>query len=315
MKYKVFVDGQEGTTGLKINERLAGRTDIEILKIPAENRKDIETRKKYLNNADIVFLCLPDVASREAVGLVQNDKTRIIDASTAFRTDPQWAYGIPELDKDRRDIIRKAKRVSVPGCHATGLIMALYPLVKEGIIASDYPVTCQSISGYSGGGKKLINAYEGNGPQERLKAPRPYALGLKHKHIPEMQTRIGLKYPPLFTPVVSNYFNGMAVSIPLFNRLLNKPMNALDIHGFLDSWYKGERFVRIVPFQSEAYLDEGFLEPMGCNDTNKIDIFVFGNDDQTLLVSRFDNLGKGASGAAVQNLNIMIGADEGIGLE
>jgi N-acetyl-gamma-glutamyl-phosphate reductase len=315
MKYKVYVDGQEGTTGLKINERLAGRTDIEMLKIPTENRKDIETRKEFLNNADIVFLCLPDTASREAVSLVQNDKTRVIDASTAFRTDPDWAYGIPELDKNSRELIKLSKRVSVPGCHATGFNMALYPLIKGGIVPVDYPVTCHSVTGYSGGGKKLINLYEGNGSQERLQAPRHYALGLKHKHIPEMQAITGLKYPPIFTPIVSNYFNGMAVVTPLFSRLLSKPVNAQEVHAYIESWYKGERFVRVVPFVSDAYLDEGYLNPMECNETNKIDIFVFGNQDQILVVSRFDNLGKGASGAAVQNLNIMIGVDEGTGLE
>ena len=316
MAHKVFVDGQEGTTGLKIHERLAGRTDIELLKIPADKRKDLETRKAFINDADIVFLCLPDAASREAVTLIENDRTRVLDASTAFRTDPSWAYGIPELSDEHRNKIKTAPRVAVPGCHATGLITALYPLVKNNIVPDDFAVTCHSVSGYSGGGKKLIASYE-NPDSEANKpvAPRHYALGLKHKHIPEMQKITGLKYPPLFTPIVSNFYNGMSVSVGLTSRLLPGNPSAKDIHAFLTSYYASQHFIKVIPFESDSHLDEGFLNPMACNETNNLEMFVFGHDEQILIISRFDNLGKGASGAAVQNMNIMLGVDESTGLE
>lgn len=317
MKYKVFVDGQEGTTGLKIHERLAGRTDIELLTIPADKRKDPQTRKSFLNEADIAFLCLPDAAAREAVNLVSSGKTKIIDASTAHRTDPSWVYGIPELDKNQRNLISRSSRVSVPGCHATGFIMAIYPLLKNGIIGNDYPVVCQSISGYSGGGKKLIASYETNAKKSWINSSRPYALALKHKHLPEMQKVTGLLYQPLFAPLVSNFYNGMAVSVPLLPRLFKKKVTPKDIHDLFSKYYEGERFVKVMPMESEGCtsLDEGFLNPMGCNDTNRIDLFIFGHDDQILIVSRLDNLGKGASGAAVQNMNIMFGVDEAAGLK
>ncbi len=316
MKFKVFVDGQEGTTGLKINERLSRRTDIEILKIDPEKRKDPEARRMFLNEADIAFFCLPDAASRESAALVTNNKTRIIDASTVFRTDPDWTYGMPELSKNQRALIRASHRVSVPGCHATGFNIALYPLIREGIVPKDYPVTCCSITGYSGGGKKLIEKYEATGSnRQNLESPRFYALSLNHKHLPEMQKINGLLFPPLFTPVVGDFSQGMVVSVPLLKRLLNKKITAREVQQFLSSYYASERFVRVMPYESEDYLDNGFLDATGCNNTNRIEIFVFGNGEQILLLSRLDNLGKGASGAAVQNMNIMLGLDEGIGLE
>jgi N-acetyl-gamma-glutamyl-phosphate reductase len=315
MKYKVFVDGQEGTTGLKINEHLSKRTDIEVLKIDPERRKDPEVRRAFLNEADIAFLCLPDSASRESVSLVTNNKTRIIDASTAFRTHPDWIYGLPELSKRQRALIRDAHRVSVPGCHATGFNLAVYPLVQEGIVPKDYPITCHSITGYSGGGKRLIDQYEGTGgDKKKLKSPRFYALNLNHKHLPEMQKINGLLYPPVFTPIVSDFYRGMAVAVPLLKRLLNKKMTAEEVREFMASYYASERFVRVMPFESETYLDNGYFDATGCNNSNRIDIFVFGHSDQILLISRLDNLGKGASGAAVQNMNIMLGIDEGTGL-
>jgi len=258
--YKIFVDGQAGTTGLKIHDELSKIANIEVLKIDSEKRKDYEARKALINEADIVFLCLPDAASREAVSMASNHKTKIIDASTAFRTDPDWTYGLPELHKNQRSKIKGSSRVAVPGCHATGFILAINPLIQEGIIPRDYPMSCYALTGYSGGGKKLISQYQ-NSNQEQLFAPRPYALDLNHKHLPEMQLYSGLNFAPLFTPIVGNYYQGDAVSIPLFPR------------------------------------------------------FIFGHDDQILLVSRFDNLGKGASGAAIQNMNIMLGFDEGMGLE
>jgi len=316
MKYIVFVDGQEGTTGLEINDRLAKRSDIEILRIDPERRKDPEARRALLNEADIAFLCLPDTASRESVSLAGSGKTRIIDASTAYRTDPGWTYGLPELSQKQREAIRDSSRVSVPGCHATGFNLALYPLVQEGIVPRDYPVTCHSVTGYSGGGKKLIEQYEAAGDQKKnLESPQFYALGLSHKHLPEMQKVSGLLNPPVFTPIVGNFYRGMAVAVPLVKQGLAKKMTAGEVRDFMASYYDGERFVRVMPFESENYLDKGFLNATACNSTNRVEICVFGHDEQILIVSRFDNLGKGASGAAVQNMNIMLGADEGAGLE
>ncbi|MBN1532331.1 MAG: N-acetyl-gamma-glutamyl-phosphate reductase [Spirochaetes bacterium] len=316
MTIRVFVDGQEGTTGLRIHERLAARSDIELLQIDPERRKDPGARRGLLNAADVAFLCLPDDAARESVSLVTNGSTRIIDASTAHRTDPSWAYGLPELSREQRDAVASSKRVAVPGCHATGFVIPLYPLVRLGVVPEDYPVTCQSLTGYSGGGKKLIAAYEGPGAdRESLKYFRSYALGLSHKHLPEMHRYSGLAFPPLFTPVVGDFYVGMSISVPLQARLLSKRVSAADVREMLASYYRGERFVRVMPFESESLLDGGFFKMQECNDTNLLDIFVFGNDRQILLVSRLDNLGKGASGAAVQNMNIMLGLDEATGLE
>lgn len=313
MKHKVFVDGQEGTTGLKIHDYLSSRTDIEVLYIKSEERKDVDAKRALLNEADIVFLCLPDTAAKESVSLVTNSKTRIIDASTAHRTDANWTYGLPELNKNQRELIRNSHRVSVPGCYATGFAMTLYPLVNGGVVQKEYPITCFSVSGYSGGGKKLIEKYE-NGCYSEVTSPKHYALKLNHKHLPEMQKITGLAYPPVFTPVVSNYYKGMTVSIPLLPRLLDKKLTAKDVRDYLSQYYASEPFVNVVPLDFEDYLENGYLDAEACNDTNRIDIFVFGNDDQILLTARLDNLGKGASGAAMQNMNIMLGLDDGIGL-
>ncbi|NQX62718.1 N-acetyl-gamma-glutamyl-phosphate reductase [Paenibacillus qinlingensis] len=314
MTYKIFVDGQEGTTGLKINDYLSKISNIEVIKIESENRKDYEARRALINEADVVFLCLPDSASKDAISMISNNRTKIIDASTAFRTNQNWTYGLPELHKTQRNIIRNSSRVSVPGCHATGFILAIQPLVAEGIIPRDYPMSCYALTGYSGGGRKLISEYQ-NSNREQLFAPRQYALNLNHKHLPEMQLYSGLNSEPLFTPIVGNYYQGDAVSIPLFPRMFEKNVTASDIQQLLASYYKDERFVRVAPFDSEAYLEDGFFNLMQCNNTNYLDIFVFGHKDQILLISRFDNLGKGASGAAIQNMNIMLGLDECTGLE
>lgn len=315
MKYKVFVDGQEGTTGLKIHDYLSKREDLDILKIDPAKRKDINARKELLNAADLVFLCLPDGASREAVSLVDNDRTRIIDASTAFRTHGDWVYGLPEMNREQRGWIRNANRVAVPGCHATGFILSLHPLIKEGIVPADYPVTATSLTGYSGGGKKLIERYErADSTQTEPESPKHYALGLTHKHLPEMQQKTGLKHPPIFTPMVSNYFQGMVTSIPLFPRLLHKKVGAYEIRELLASYYQKEAFIKVMPFASEECLEEGFLNVQTCNDTNRVELFVFGHEDQLLVSARFDNLGKGASGAAIQCMNIMLGAEEDTGL-
>lgn len=315
MKFKVYVDGQEGTTGLKIHERLAKRNDLEVLKIDSDKRKDIETRRTLLNEADIVFLCLPDEASRQAVSLIDNNKTKVIDASTAFRTSPEWVYGLPELSKNQREAIRNSKRVANPGCHATGVNIVLFPLIKEGIVSPDYPVNSYSLTGYSGGGKKLIEKYEISEVTQKLMSPQLYGLSLKHKHLPEMQKISGLTYPPIFTPIVANYYQGMVVTTPLNKRFLNKKITAEELRDFMASYYSSEHFVRVMPYDPDYKTDNGFIGATDLNNTNYLDIFVFGREDQIVIMSRFDNLGKGASGAAVQNMNIMLGLDEKIGLE
>jgi len=327
MKPVIFVDGSEGTTGLEINERLGGRSDIEVRAIDPERRKDPEARREMICNADLVFLCLPDAASREAVALAgDNPRVRFLDASTAHRTNPDWVYGLPELKRGaQREAIRKARRVAVPGCHASGFNLIVAPLVQGGILPPDYPVTCTSITGFSGGGKKLIAAY-GTSPSDNTArqakvstednrvAPRPYALGLAHKHLPEMKAVSGLTHAPHFVPVISDFYRGMAVCIPLVNRLLRKPMSAAQIASFLAESYQGERFVRVAEFNPAAELEDGFFKTLSSNGTNRCDLSVFGHEDQTLIIARLDNLGKGASGAAVQCMNIMLGFEESAGL-
>ncbi|MGG1513850.1 N-acetyl-gamma-glutamyl-phosphate reductase [Paenibacillus oryzisoli] len=313
MAYKIFVDGQEGTTGLKIHDYLSRIPNIDILTIEPQMRKDTDARKALLNEADLVFLCLPDAASREAVSLVSNPRTKIIDASTAFRTDPDWVYGLPELHPGQRSLIRDAARVAVPGCHATGFILAMRPLIAGGIVPRDYPAVCYSLTGYSGGGKKLIAEYQHNG-REELYAPRHYALGLTHKHLPEMKWHAGLAAPPLFAPIVGNYYQGDAVSIPLLPRLFAKKVTAQDVQEQLASYYQDERFVRVMPYDAEACLEDGSFNLLARNHTNELDICVFGHDEQVLIITRFDNLGKGAAGAAIQNMNIMLGWEEAAGL-
>ncbi|MDR2898294.1 MAG: N-acetyl-gamma-glutamyl-phosphate reductase [Spirochaetaceae bacterium] len=321
MKHTVFVDGQEGTTGLVIHERLAKRDDIEVLKIPAEKRKDLAERKKYINEADIVFLCLPDSAAKESVSLVENPATRVLDCSTAHRTQEGWAYGIPELSSKHRETIAGSKRVSVPGCFATGFNMLMYPLVQEGFVPADYPVSCHAVTGYSGGGRSLIERYEAPENREKLESPAFYALGLQHKHLPEMQKHSGLKSPPLFTPIVADYFRGMTVAVPLHPELFGKKANfpkgshAAEIAAFFADYYRGQRFVKPLPFNAQDEFEWGFLTEGKCNNTNTLEIMVFGNDQHILAAARLDNLGKGASGAAIQNMNILLGVDEGYGLE
>ena len=313
MIYKIFVDGLEGTTGLNISDYLDNRDDIEILKIDSNERKDPNARKKLLNEADIAILCLPDVASKESVSLVENSNTRIIDASTAFRTDKNWVYGIPELNKNQRSLIKSAKRVSVPGCHATGFALSLNPLIQQGIVPTDYPVSFTSLTGYSGGGKNLIGIYE-NGELEGINSPKHYSLQLNHKHLPEMQYIAGLQYAPLFTPILGNYYKGMTTSLPLTTRLLNKKVSAKEVHEILETYYENEYFIKVLPFGDETYFEKGMLNTEGCINTNRLELIVVGNEDQVIVMARFDNLGKGASGAAIQNLNIMLGCEEHKGL-
>ena len=314
MKIKVFVDGQEGTTGLKIFERLAVRDDVEILRIPEELRKDAAERGRYLNEADVAFLCLPDVAAKEAVSLITNDRTRVIDASTAHRTAEGWTYGIPELGGSQYEAIRNSKRVSVPGCYATGFTMLMFPLVSGGIVPKSYPVTCHAVTGYSGGGKGLISEFETN-PQKG-RTPAFYALGLSHKHLPEMQKHSGLDSPPLFTPIIGNYHNGMSVAVPLRTQLLDGNVTADGIAEYLKNFYAGRKFVKVYsPREAEAATESGYFYADACNGTNSIEIFVFGNGSDILLMSRLDNLGKGASAQAVQCMNVMFGIEEDAGLK
>jgi N-acetyl-gamma-glutamyl-phosphate reductase len=315
MKKSVFVDGQHGTTGLKIHERLNGRKDIEIIQIPAEKRKDPAIRKNLLNEADIVFLCLPDDAARESVGLIKSSSVCVIDGSTAHRVTEGWVYGLPELKKEQRALIKKSKRISVPGCHATGFILMLYPLVAQGIVSPDYPVSCHAVAGYSGGGKALINDYSGENVPDHIKNPRPYSLALNHKHIPEMTKIVGLSRPPVFAPTVVNVYNGEIISIPLAPDHLEKHLSAAEIREVLAEYYAGEKFIKVMPYPADEYLKNGFLTFTDCNGTNNLEIFVFGSKDRILLSARYDNLGKGASGAAVQNMNIVLGLPEYTGLE
>ena len=311
MKTKVYIDGQSGTTGLQIYDRIGQREDLELLRIPEELRHDPDERKKYLNSADIVFLCLPDEGAREAVSFIDNPNVRVIDASTAHRTNPDWTYGYPELSKAQLEAIRTSKRVANPGCHATGFISTTAPLVAMGVIPKDYPMSCYSLTGYSGGGKKMIAEYEAEGRSELLDAPGIYGLNLQHKHLPEMQTVTGLAYPPVFMPIVDDYYKGMATTIMLQNRLLPGQPSAEEICAKLADYYRDEHFVSVVPFgENDSKLYANKLAG-----TNRLEIVVCGHEEQTTVTALFDNLGKGASGAAVQNMNIMLGLPEETGLE
>ena len=313
MKYKIFVDGSEGTTGLKINERLACRDDLDVIKIDSDKRKETAERKKYLNSADIVFLCLPDTAAKEAVSLISNSTTKVIDASTAHRTDISWAYGLPELSKVHRLNIKNSVRVAVPGCYATGFISIMYPLVSGGLVPKDYPATVHAISGYSGGGNKLIEQYESS-KVNLFESPQLYSLGLSHKHVPEMTIISGLSCAPIFSPIVSSYYKGMSVCVPLHTRLLPGSPTMKTMHEFLSCYYSSEKYIKVMSLGSEKDFPNSFLGATRVNDTNHLEIYVVGNDDQVMLVSVLDNLGKGSSGAAIQNMNIMLGLDEGLGL-
>lgn len=310
MKPKIFIDGAEGTTGLEIRERLSARDDIELLEIDPALRKEPTKRSKFLNDSDMAILCLPDAAARESVSLVTNPHTRILDASTAHRTAHGWIYGLPEIGL--RDSIRQASRVSVCGCHATGFILAVHPVVRSGLLDPAAGITATSLTGYSGGGKPLIAAYE-TGESARKLPVAPYALGLRHKHLPEMEKHSGLRTKPLFQPIVGAFPRGMLVSVFLHTTQLARPFSPEDIRKMLSDFYAGEPFIRVMP-DGEG-LQDGFLDPLGCNGTNRVDLFVFGHDSQLSIVARLDNLGKGASGCAIQNLNLMLGFPEDRGLE
>ena len=300
----VFIDGKEGTTGLQIFERLGGRSDISIITLSEERRKDVAARKECINDADIVFLCLPDAAARESVSLCENPRVKIIDASTAHRTDPAWAYGFPELSAKHREAVAASKRVAVPGCHASGFISLVYPLVAGGIASPEYPFVCHSVTGYSGGGKKMIAEYEAQGRSAELDSPRQYGLGQTHKHLPEMQAVCGLSAAPIFNPIVSDYYSGMCVSVPLFARMLQKIMTVESLKSYFTEYYATQNFIQT------AELTGGYLPANTLCGTNQMRIYCEGNDERIVLASVFDNLGKGASGAAVQCMNIMCGLDE-----
>ena len=309
MKPVVFIDGREGTTGLQIYDRLADRQDLSLLLIDEDKRKDPAERRACLNAADLVFLCLPDGAAREAVAMITNPKTRVIDASTAHRTQPGWVYGLPEVG-GRRQKVKEAKRVANPGCHATGFLTLAAPLVELGLLPKDYPVTCFSLTGYSGGGKKMIAEYEGDSKGEGLYSPRVYALSLQHKHVPEMFLVSGLAYPPAFSPVVDDYYKGMATSIQLHNRNLIGCPTPEEIREALAEYYQGEILISVCPFGYDSAMIAG--NTLAGKDT--LQIIVGGTSGMTLVTALFDNLGKGASGAAVQNMNLMLGFEETSGL-
>ena len=314
MSVKIYIDGQEGTTGLKILERFEGRNDIQLLRISEDKRKDPAERARLINMSDFTFLCLPDDAAREAVSFVDNDHVRIIDASTAHRTDPAWAYGFPELSPEHREKIKTSDRVAVPGCYASGFASIVYPLVKSGIIPADFPVFAYATSGYSGAGKKAIAVYEGSDKPFEFNSPRQYALSQQHKHLPEMKAVSGLTYTPMFNPMVCYYFSGMVVSVPVQTRMLPKAVTAAEVHEMYAKHYSGANMVEVMPLMSADEQKSFFLASNTLSGQNKLQVFVFGNDEQILLCSRLDNLGKGASGAAVQCLNIMMGIDETTGL-
>ena len=314
MSVKVYIDGQEGTTGLKILERFEGRNDIELLRISEDKRKDSAERARLINMSDYTFLCLPDDAAREAVLFAENDHVRIIDASTAHRTNPAWAYGFPELSPEHREKIRTSNRVAVPGCYASGFASVVYPLVSNGIIPADFPVFAYATSGYSGAGKKAIAVYESDDKPFEFNSPRQYALSQQHKHLPEMQAVSGLTYKPMFNPMVCDYFSGMVVSVPLQTRMLPKAVTAQEVHEMYEKHYTGANMVEVMPLMSADEQKSFFLASNTLSGKNKLQVFVFGNDEQMLLCARLDNLGKGASGAAVQCLNIMMGIDETTGL-
>lgn len=313
MKTKIFIDGSEGTTGLRIHERFAGRDDVEILPIASELRKDVGERKRLINESDITFLCLPDAAARESVSLIENENVRIIDTSTAHRTEEGWAYGFPELSGEFRERIAKGKRIAVPGCYATGFISLVYPLIQSGILPKDYPVATFAMSGYSGAGKKAIAVYESEDRAPEFDAPREYALSQQHKHLKEMTKITGLQRTPLFSPMVCDYYSGMIVTLPLYTDLLNRKPSLQEVQEKLAAFYEGEPFIQVMPLGKEEETN-GFLAGNARSGWDGLEIFVTGNEDRILISSRFDNLGKGASGAAIQCMNIVMGVDEKKGL-
>ncbi len=314
MRTKIFIDGSEGTTGLRIYERFEGREDIELLPIDSELRKDTAERKRLINSVDVVFLCLPDAAARESAGLVEKEHVRVIDTSTAHRTEEGWVYGFPELSAAQRKAVAGGKRIAVPGCHATGFISLVYPLVASKVLAVDYPFSAFSLTGYSGGGKKMIAQYEAEARKAELNAPREYALSQKHKHLKEMKKIAGLAREPLFSPIVADYYSGMVVSVPVYGEFLEGYAGADGLRGFFAEHYKGQKFIQVMEAGAEEELEGGMMAGNGCSGWDGLRIYVTGNEERIVLTAQFDNLGKGASGAAVQCLNLMLGCEEEKGL-
>ena len=307
---KVFIDGKAGTTGLRIFDRLQARTDVQLLTLPEQERKLPERRRQMLNEADVAFLCLPDDAAREAAGWVENPETVILDTSTAHRTEPGWTYGFPELSPVQEAKLRQAKRTAVPGCHASGFIALVYPLVAAGLIAPQTLLSCYSLTGYSGGGKKMIAQYEGEEKDPLLDAPRQYALGQTHKHLKEMKAITGLANEPVFCPVVSNFYSGMQVTVPLFAEWLKPGAGMQDVKDVYQQLYTGP----IVSY-AESIDDGGFLSAAVQTGKDSMKIAVAGNETRMLLLAAYDNLGKGASGAAIECMNLVTGAEKTLGLE
>ena len=305
---KVFIDGSAGTTGLRIAERLQQRKDIELIKLTEENRKDINARKEALNNADVAFLCLPDKAAIEAVSLMENENTVLIDTSTAHRTNDDWAYGFPELSNEHKEKIKNSKRIAVPGCHASGFIALIYPLIEKGVLPKDALLSCFSLTGYSGGGKNMIAEYEAEDRDNLLGAPRQYGIAQMHKHLPEMSKICGIENAPAFIPVVADFYSGMEVTIPLFASQVNA--SAEEIKAIYKEKYTGP----IVKFV-EDFDENGFVSANKLSFNDGMEISVSGNSDRILLIARYDNLGKGASGAAIESMNIVLGVDETTGLD
>ena len=307
---KIFIDGKAGTTGLRIYERLENRHDIELITLSEEMRKDPEARKNAINSADVAFLCLPDAAAKESVAMVENPNTVIIDTSTAHRTNPEFAYGFPELSPALAEKIKGSKRIAVPGCHASGFIALVHPLIEGGMLSADAKLTCHSITGYSGGGKKMIEEYECEGRDPLLGAPRQYGLTQEHKHLKEMKAITGLTNAPIFCPIVSDFYSGMVVTVPLFASDLAEGVTIADIKALYEKKYQGP----IVNY-TDTIDENGFISGAGMALKDGMQISVLGNEERILLVARYDNLGKGASGAAIQNLNMVLGADITAGLE
>lgn len=302
---KVFIDGKAGTTGLKIFDRLSQRSDLELLTLPEELRKDTAARKEMLNTADIAFLCLPDVAAREAMSLIDNPHTVVIDTSTAHRTNPDWAYGFPELSEDFFEKVRTSKRIAVPGCHASGFIALVYPLISKGILPSDALLNCFSLTGYSGGGKQMIADYEDDDRCFELDSPRQYGVAQMHKHIPEMMAVAGAKTAPCFCPVVGDFFSGMQVTVPLHKSQLNSGFTFDSIKDAYKELYTDNMVTYVEPMD-----ESGFISSNALTGFDNMQVTVEGNEDRILLIARYDNLGKGASGAAVECMNIALGIDK-----
>lgn len=306
--YKIFIDGQNGTTGLQIQQRLTLHDGVSLIEISDHERKNEDTKRAALADSDLAILCLPDDAARDTVGLTTS--TRIIDASTAHRTHPEWIYGLPEMTRDQRQCIHNAQWVSNPGCYPTGFILLLKPLIECGLLNPDVPVFASALSGYSGGGKSMIQTYQ----QVDQTAARPYGLSLNHKHVPEMQHYSGLNQDPVFLPHVGDFYQGMLVEIGLSAQHFTQPIDPNRISACWHSYFKDEANIQVFDANPVQKLSDNFLEPEGCNGSNRVELLVFGHGEQVLLIARLDNLGKGAAGAAIQNMNIMLGLPEASGL-